>query len=154
MNYELDDPRLTAYALGELDDTEKAEVEAFLNENGAAHDEVARIREAAQWLSAELGAETPRGAVGTGTGPHLGPGEDGQAGPQGSLGTLGDCGRRTHDSWIHGVHGRAADDKTGWRSCQPLYVLDGRFREGEPRKSQAVGPITADLVSETDAGCY
>ncbi len=61
MNHELDDPRLTAYALGELNDTEKAEVEAFLNENEAARNEVAKIREAAQWLSAELGAEAPAG---------------------------------------------------------------------------------------------
>jgi Ca-activated chloride channel family protein len=61
MKYELDDPRLTAHALGELDDTEKADVEAFLNDNEAARDEVARIREAAQWLSAELGAEPPEG---------------------------------------------------------------------------------------------
>ncbi len=61
MNYELDDPRLTAYALGELDDAEKAAIEAFLNENEAVRDEVARIREAAQWLTAELGAEAPEG---------------------------------------------------------------------------------------------
>ena len=61
MKFELDDPKLTAYALGELNDTEKAEVEAFLNENEAARNEVAKIREAAQWLSAELGAETPAG---------------------------------------------------------------------------------------------
>jgi len=61
MKFELDDPKLTAYALGELNDTEKAEVEAFLNENEAARNEVAHIREAAQWLSAELAADKPEG---------------------------------------------------------------------------------------------
>ena len=61
MKYELDDPKITAYALGELDETEKEAMEAFLNENEAARDEVARIREAAQWLTAELGAEAPEG---------------------------------------------------------------------------------------------
>ena len=61
MKYELDDPKITAYALGELDDAEKAQVEAFLNENEAARNEVAQIRDAAQWLTAELGAEVSEG---------------------------------------------------------------------------------------------
>ena len=61
MKYELDDPKITAYALGELDNSETAAMEVFLNENEAVRDEVARIREAAQWLTAELGAEAPEG---------------------------------------------------------------------------------------------
>ena len=46
-----DDPRLTAYALGELDGQEhaaaRAEIEALLATDAKARDEVARIRELA-----------------------------------------------------------------------------------------------------------
>ncbi len=58
MTMHLDDPRLTAYALGELDDErERIEVELFVANSGEARELVAEIRETASTLRAELGAE-------------------------------------------------------------------------------------------------
>lgn len=52
-----DDPRLTAYALGELEGEELAAVEAALREDPAARAAVAEIRATAVQLEAALGAE-------------------------------------------------------------------------------------------------
>jgi Ca-activated chloride channel family protein len=55
------DPRLTAYALGELEGAEhaeaRAEIEALVERDAGARDEVARVREMADTLRAELAAE-------------------------------------------------------------------------------------------------
>jgi Ca-activated chloride channel family protein len=60
-----DDPRLTAYALGELDGQEhaaaRAEIKALLATDAEARDEVARVRELAETLKTELGAEAAAG---------------------------------------------------------------------------------------------
>ncbi len=53
----LDDPRLTAYALGELDEFEREEIEAELKTDEAARQEVERIRRAAGILQEKLDAE-------------------------------------------------------------------------------------------------
>jgi outer membrane biosynthesis protein TonB len=53
------DPRLTAYALGELSSTEARQLEALLDHDARARAEVAAIREAACCLERELGAVTP-----------------------------------------------------------------------------------------------
>jgi Ca-activated chloride channel family protein len=53
----VDDPRLTAYALGELDEFEREEIEAELKTDEAARQEVERIRRAAGILREELDAE-------------------------------------------------------------------------------------------------
>jgi len=52
-----DDPRLTAYALGELDATERAEVARLLAESPAAQMAVAEIEQTVALLEARLGAE-------------------------------------------------------------------------------------------------
>src|SRR5262249_28636427 len=52
-----DDPRLTAYALGELDPTEQAEVERLLAEAPAAQAAVQEIRDVAGLLTTELRQE-------------------------------------------------------------------------------------------------
>src|SRR5688572_1348567 len=52
-----DDPRLTAYALGELDPAETAAVEAALRNDPVAREIVADIRATAAQLEAALGAE-------------------------------------------------------------------------------------------------
>jgi len=52
-----DDPRLTAYALGELDPTEQADVERMLGKSPAAQDALREIREVAARLSNELRQE-------------------------------------------------------------------------------------------------
>ena len=53
-HFDLDDPRLTAYVLGELDEAERAEIEAELERNEAARDAVAEIRVMADMLTREL----------------------------------------------------------------------------------------------------
>ncbi len=55
--YDWDDPRLTAYVLGELSDRERAEVDAELAKNAAARKVVAEIRQMADILTEELGQE-------------------------------------------------------------------------------------------------
>jgi len=52
-----DDPRLTAYVLGELDETERADVEALLQNSPAAQAAVEEIRATAVQLEAALGEE-------------------------------------------------------------------------------------------------
>ena len=52
-----DDPRLTAYALGELSGDERAAVEAALRENPALRSVVADVRMTARYLEAALAAE-------------------------------------------------------------------------------------------------
>src|SRR5262245_34438433 len=53
----IDDPRLTAYALGELDAAEAAEVERLLAESPACRAAVEEIRDLAGMLTAELQRE-------------------------------------------------------------------------------------------------
>jgi hypothetical protein len=62
-----DDPRLTAYALGELEGSELAEVEAALRADPAAQAVVAQIRVAADQLRAGLAEETVEAAAGEGS---------------------------------------------------------------------------------------
>ncbi len=57
MSINPDDPRLTAYALGELDDTERAEIEAQLKDSETARRTVEMIRRTAEVLTEELQAE-------------------------------------------------------------------------------------------------
>jgi len=52
-----DDPRLTAYALGELDEAERLEVEQLLEHSPDSQTEVAAIRQTAELLGAELAGE-------------------------------------------------------------------------------------------------
>src|SRR6266550_1591564 len=74
-----DDPKLTAYALDELDGAERAEVEAFLKENEAARRFVEETRQTVAMLSSGLQSieppaltveqrETIRAAAGTSAG--------------------------------------------------------------------------------------
>ena len=51
MNFSLDDPRLTAYALGELEGEERAGVEAWLANHPEARRTVDEVRSAAWVLS-------------------------------------------------------------------------------------------------------
>ena len=57
MNKEIDETKLTAYALGELDASERAAIEARLAIDPAAREEVAQIRGVATALKAQLAAE-------------------------------------------------------------------------------------------------
>lgn len=61
MKFEPDDPRLTAYALGETDPAESAEVEAYLQQDARARVTVAEIRAAAGALREMYESETPLG---------------------------------------------------------------------------------------------
>ncbi|RIK63986.1 MAG: VWA domain-containing protein [Planctomycetota bacterium] len=65
MTIDTNDPRLTAYALNELEDAERAEMERLLTESPEARAEVEAIRGAADRLSQELAAEPIPG-----TAPH------------------------------------------------------------------------------------
>lgn len=53
----LDDPRLTAYALGELDESERADVEAILAESPEARQWVEEVRQTAQQMTGEMAQE-------------------------------------------------------------------------------------------------
>ncbi len=53
-NFQPDDPRLTAYALGELNPSERAEIEAMLAESSEARTALEEIRETIGLLSREL----------------------------------------------------------------------------------------------------
>jgi len=57
MNLNPDDPRLTAYVLGELDEAERAEVEAILEKSPEARKEVEEIRSTVERVTMELGTE-------------------------------------------------------------------------------------------------
>ncbi len=58
MNIDRDDPRLTAFVLGELDSTEHAVVEAYLIESHDCRAAVEEIRLTTRWLSEQLQAES------------------------------------------------------------------------------------------------
>lgn len=58
MNYEPDDPRLTAYALNELDEASNREIEAHLQEDPEARRMVEEIRATSALLSSELKKES------------------------------------------------------------------------------------------------
>ena len=57
MSLDTNDPRLTAYALGELDDAERAQVEAALNDSPQARATVTQIRQTAEMLTQEFATE-------------------------------------------------------------------------------------------------
>ena len=57
MTYDHDDPRLTAYALGELDASEIADVQKILDDSEEARKYVEEIRLTAQWLTQEFRKE-------------------------------------------------------------------------------------------------
>jgi Ca-activated chloride channel family protein len=57
MKIDLNDPRLTAYALGELDDAERVEIETLLKDDEVARREVETMRRAATTLADELRSE-------------------------------------------------------------------------------------------------
>jgi Ca-activated chloride channel homolog len=57
MTFDNDDPRLTAYALGELDPHENGDIEKLLADNDEARKYVDDIRLTARWLSEELQKE-------------------------------------------------------------------------------------------------
>ena len=57
MTYDHDDPRLTAYALGELDASQFADVQKILDASEEARKYVDEIRLTAQWLARELQKE-------------------------------------------------------------------------------------------------
>lgn len=54
MSFNIDDPRLTAYALGELDETEKKEVERLLADHPEARKTIEEIQTTANWLIERL----------------------------------------------------------------------------------------------------
>ena len=58
MNIDPNDPRLTAFVLGELDPTERAVVEAMLIESAECRQAVEEIRLTTQWLSEQLHEES------------------------------------------------------------------------------------------------
>ena len=57
MTYDHDDPRLTAYALGELDASQFADVQKILDASEEARKYVDEIRLTAEWLARELQKE-------------------------------------------------------------------------------------------------
>jgi Ca-activated chloride channel homolog len=57
MIFDTNDPRLTAYALGEIDPSERSEIEQLLADCEEARNHTAEIRQTAQWLAAELQKE-------------------------------------------------------------------------------------------------
>jgi len=63
MIFDTNDPRLTAYALGESDPAERSEIEQLLADCEEARNHVAEIRQTAQWLAAELQKEPVTGAT-------------------------------------------------------------------------------------------
>ena len=58
MNIDPNDPRLTAFVLGELDPTERAVVEAYLIESAECREAVEEIRLTTRWLSEQLQEES------------------------------------------------------------------------------------------------
>src|SRR5689334_16590026 len=61
MTFDASDPRLTAYALGELDGTERAEIEALLAESPEARRFVEEVRETARILTEQFRLEPSPG---------------------------------------------------------------------------------------------
>ena len=61
MTIDKNDPRLTAYALGELEESERAEIEAAVNNSESLRRLVADIRATADLVTAELKAESALG---------------------------------------------------------------------------------------------
>lgn len=57
MIFDANDPRLTAYALDEVDSAERAEIEQLLADCQEARTHVSEIRQTAQWLTQELQKE-------------------------------------------------------------------------------------------------
>src|SRR5208283_6053200 len=57
MIFDTNDPRLTAYALDEIDPAGRSEIEQLLADCEEARNYVAEIRQTAQWLAAELQKE-------------------------------------------------------------------------------------------------
>src|SRR5271157_4337940 len=57
MIFDTNDPRLTAYALGEIDPSERSAIEQLLADCEEARNYVAEIRQTAQWLAEELQKE-------------------------------------------------------------------------------------------------
>ena len=57
MSFDIDDPRLTAYALGELDESEKQKVERLLADQPEARKSIEEIRLTASWLTERLHEE-------------------------------------------------------------------------------------------------
>jgi Ca-activated chloride channel family protein len=57
MIFDTDDPRLTAYALGELDPSQHPEIERLVAESDEARKYIDEIRQTARWLSEELQKE-------------------------------------------------------------------------------------------------
>ncbi len=57
MTFDPNDPRLTAYVLGELEPSEHAEVEAILNESSECRRAVEEIRSTVGWLTERLHEE-------------------------------------------------------------------------------------------------
>ena len=51
MIFDANDPRLTAYALDEVDSAERAEIEQLLADCQEARTHVSEIRQTAQWLT-------------------------------------------------------------------------------------------------------
>ncbi|MGC8644458.1 MAG: hypothetical protein ACP5XB_31730, partial [Isosphaeraceae bacterium] len=54
MIFDTDDPRLTAYALGELDQTQEREIDELLSSSDEARRFVDELRQTATWLTEEL----------------------------------------------------------------------------------------------------
>ena len=61
MNAQFDEAKLTAYALGELDEADRADIERLLDESPDARAEVADIRRMAGLLTEEFAAEPTGG---------------------------------------------------------------------------------------------
>ena len=57
MTFDTDDPRLTAYAVGELDPAQEQEIKQLLSCSDEARKFVAEIRQTAGWLAQELQKE-------------------------------------------------------------------------------------------------
>ncbi|WP_165247780.1 YfbK domain-containing protein [Paludisphaera soli] len=60
MSFDIDDPRLTAFALGELDGAENQDIERLLAEHPEARKQVDEIRLTASWLTERLHEEQAR----------------------------------------------------------------------------------------------
>lgn len=63
MNLDIDDPRLTAFALGELPEAERPDIEQALADQPDLAREIEQIRLTARWLSEQLHEEQSREAV-------------------------------------------------------------------------------------------